>query len=81
MKPLTLDPKAANRSLNGGSPMGEVTICTCQEKHQRHLCVLRGKGMTSIIKKQTSAPNVACHTCGEEANSEDDVCVPVPLFV
>jgi len=61
--------------------MGEDKICECREKHQCHMCVLRSKGMTKKIGQLTSAPNVACHTCGEEANSEDDVCVPVPLFV
>lgn len=61
--------------------MGEITQCTCQEKHNCHLCVLHSRGLTSMIRNHTSAPNFACHTCGEEANSEDDVCVPVPLFV
>lgn len=55
--------------------------CSCRENHQNHLCVLRSKGKIKEIKEQTSIVNVACLVCGEEANSEDHVCVPAPLFV
>ena len=55
--------------------------CNCEEKHQSHICVLRSKGMTHEINQLTNNPNVACFTCGEEANSEDNVCLPVPLFI
>jgi len=61
--------------------MGKDKICTCEEKHQNHLCVLKCKGKVNKIKDLTGTPNVACLTCGEEANSEENVCIPVPLFV
>jgi len=61
--------------------MGEVKICCCEEKHKGHLCLLRAKGITRKIKQMTSTPNVACFNCGEEANSEENVCSPVPLFI
>ncbi|HEY6873943.1 MAG TPA: hypothetical protein VI298_14555 [Geobacteraceae bacterium] len=61
--------------------MGEDITCGCEEKHQGHICVLRGKGLTRRIKELTSRPNVVCLACGAEANSEDDVCSPVPLFI
>ena len=61
--------------------MREVKTCNCEEKHQSHICVLKRKGKTSEIKKLTSTPNVACCSCGEEADSEDNVCLPAPLFI
>lgn len=61
--------------------MGEDGICSCKEKHACHVCLLRAKGLTHEIKQITSTPNVACLNCGEEANSEENVCSPVPLFV
>jgi hypothetical protein len=63
-----------------GSDMEEEKVCNCEDKHQGHLCVLRGKGLTCEIRRRTGAPNVACLTCGEEADSEDSVCSPIPLF-
>ncbi|MCM2359323.1 MAG: hypothetical protein NDI77_14330 [Geobacteraceae bacterium] len=59
----------------------ELPLCSCRERHQGHICVLRGKGMASRIKELSCNPNVACFICGEEADSEDDVCSPAPLFV
>ena len=53
--------------------------CSCGEKHQGHLCMLRSKGMTEEIEHLTRNPTVACFTCGAEADSEDNVCTPVPL--
>ncbi len=53
--------------------------CLCGEKHQGHLCVLRSKGMTKEIEHITNNPTVACFTCGAEANSEENVCLPIPL--
>lgn len=61
--------------------MDEDKICSCLEKHYDHLCVLRDKGMTKKIRQLTGKPDVACFTCGEEADSEDNVCSPVPLFI
>jgi hypothetical protein len=53
--------------------------CSCGEKHQGHICVLRSKGMAREIEHLTSSPTVACFSCGVEANAEENVCVPVPL--
>lgn len=61
--------------------MDEDKKCNCWEKHQSHLCVLRSKGKIKEIKRETCSLNVACLVCGEEANSENHVCVPIPLFV
>jgi hypothetical protein len=61
--------------------MAEEEECCCPEKHQGHICVLKGKGLTRKVERLTGAPGVACLTCGAEADSEDHVCAPVPLFV
>lgn len=61
--------------------MGEDKVCLCEELHRNHLCMLRIRGMTNAIKHETNSPNVACDICGEEANSEDDVCEPIWLFI
>lgn len=61
--------------------MGQDKRCMCEERHQCHMCVLRDKGLIRQIERASSNPNVACVECGEEANAEDSVCVPVTLFV
>jgi hypothetical protein len=61
--------------------MGKENECTCEEKHQGHICVLLGKGLSKEVKHLALNPNVACLRCGAEADSEDHVCIPVPLFV
>ena len=61
--------------------MGEDKLCNCEEKHQDHICMLKCKGKSREIKDFTSNPNVACCNCGEVTNSEDNVCLPVPLFI
>lgn len=61
--------------------MGEDKKCSCEEKHPGHICALRGKGLTNEIRHLTGNPNVACLICGEEADSEENVCLPGPLFI
>lgn len=61
--------------------MGVEISCNCVRKHQRHICMLRHKGLTGSIKDLTGFPNVACLNCGESADSEDNVCIPTPLFI
>ncbi|MEI7834236.1 MAG: hypothetical protein WCJ56_13690 [bacterium] len=51
--------------------------CKCQEKHEGHMCVLKSKGVD--ISALTDNPTVVCFTCGAEANSADNVCVPMPI--
>ena len=58
-----------------------TACCCCEEKHEGHICWLRLKGNTPKIKELTSTPTVACFNCGEEANSSDNVCSPVPRFI
>jgi hypothetical protein len=61
--------------------MDEEIICNCLEKHPTHICMLRHKGLISTVRQLARFPNVACGNCGEETDSEDNVCMPVPLFL
>ncbi len=61
--------------------MEEERICTCREKHRGHLCHLRERGLKHELERKTDKPCVSCGLCGEEANSEEHVCLPVPLFI
>jgi hypothetical protein len=56
-------------------------VCRCKKGHERHLCELRAKGCTHEIDQLIQNPNVACGICGEMADSDQDVCLPVPLFI
>ncbi len=60
---------------------GHGAQCGCKVKHDGHLCVLRVRGKIREVTRRTCSPNVACHACGEKANSAEDVCQPVPLFI
>ncbi len=61
--------------------MEEEKVCICRTKHKGHLCTLREKGLTREMERKTDRPCVSCGLCGEEANSEEHVCMPVPLFI
>lgn len=59
--------------------MDEGKRCSCEEGHQGHICVLRGKGLTDEIVRLAVSPTHVCFTCGAEVNSPKNVCQPVPL--
>jgi hypothetical protein len=61
--------------------MGEDGKCCCEEKHKDHICILSRRGLALKVKTLTCNPNVVCEQCGLVANSEDNVCIPVPLFL
>ena len=61
--------------------MGTENDCHCAEKHPRHICLLKHKGLIGTIKALTLFPNVVCLNCSAVADSEDNVCSPAPLFV
>jgi hypothetical protein len=43
--------------------------------------MLKCRGLTHKVRQLARTPEVICVICGEEANSEDDVCSAVPLFI
>jgi len=61
--------------------MGVENVCNCVEKHPKHICVLKNKGLVSAVRDLTHHPNVVCLNCGEVVKSEDNVCIPAPLFI
>lgn len=61
--------------------LGKDRTCRCRKRHKRHICESRAKGQTHEINQLIQNPNVACGICGETADSGDDLCVPVPLFI
>jgi len=61
--------------------MDEGSNCCCEDNHKNHLCVLQVKGLIHQVQNLTCAPNFECEKCNRMANSEDNVCVPVPLFI
>jgi hypothetical protein len=61
--------------------MGKDTECSCKEKHHGHICTLKCREKTLEVERKTSTPDVICLYCGVEANSKDNVCSPVQLFV
>jgi len=61
--------------------VGKDMACRCKRRHKRHICESRAKGQTHEINQLIQNPNFACAICGETADSGDDVCVPVPLFI
>ena len=56
-------------------------VCRCRKRHKRHICESRAKGRTHEINQQIQNPNFACGICGEAADSDEDICLPVPLFI
>jgi len=61
--------------------MDEDGKCGCKEKHKGHLCELQDRGLIRQVQAMTCNPNVECENCNRVANSEDHVCLPVPLFI
>lgn len=59
--------------------MDSSKTCHCGAKHTGHICMLKSAGLVKEIEHLTDHPTVACFTCGAEANSEENVCNPLPL--
>jgi hypothetical protein len=57
----------------------QACTCTCTEKHGGHMCVLKSKGLLQEVAALQTNPTVVCFICGEEANSAESVCSPMPL--
>lgn len=51
----------------------------CKGNHEGHICVMASKGLFEDIKKITKSPEFICFNCGRTANSEENLCNPMPL--
>ena len=52
---------------------------TCKGDHKGHLCVLASKGQFDKIKQLTKDPQFICFNCGRVADSDKNLCNPMPL--
>ena len=53
---------------------------TCKASgHKGHLCVLAGEGRFQEIVKLVKKPKYVCFNCGRVADSDKQLCNPMPL--
>ncbi|MBM4148461.1 MAG: hypothetical protein FJ224_05405 [Lentisphaerae bacterium] len=52
---------------------------TCKGDHKGHLCVLVSKGKIDEIRELVREPRYICFNCGRVADSEANLCNPMPL--
>jgi len=51
----------------------------CKGSHKGHLCVLASENRFEDIKGLTAKPKAICFNCGRVANSQKNLCNPMPL--
>ncbi len=52
---------------------------TCKGEHTGHLCVLVSKEQFDKVKELARHPKFICFNCGRVADSQANVCNPMPL--
>ena len=52
--------------------------CDCKN-HKGHLCVLASEGKFEEIKNIVKSPRFVCFNCGRVADSDKNLCNPMPL--
>jgi hypothetical protein len=50
----------------------------CNGEHGGHICLLASKGLFEEIKNLTRDPKFICFNCGRVADSEKNLCNPMP---
>lgn len=51
----------------------------CSGDHKGHLCVLVSEKKFNEIRKLVKAPKYICFNCGRVADSERNLCNPMPV--
>jgi hypothetical protein len=51
----------------------------CKGEHKGHLCLLASQEKFEEIKKLAKNPQYICFNCGRVADSDKNVCNPMPL--
>ena len=51
----------------------------CKGQHSGHICILASEGKFDQIKEITQKPKHICFNCGRVADSEKNLCNPMPL--
>ena len=50
----------------------------CNGEHEGHICLLASKELFEEIKNLTRDPKFICFNCGRVADSEKNLCNPMP---
>jgi hypothetical protein len=58
---------------------GKMAETTCKGNHSGHICVLASNQKFEEIKGITKNPKHICFNCGRVADSEKNLCNPMPL--
>jgi len=56
-----------------------VSETKCKGDHTGHLCVLSSQERMDEIKELVKAPRFICFNCARVADSEKNLCNPMPL--
>ncbi len=56
-----------------------MSDCKKDKNHGGHLCVLVAQAKIDEVKKLVKAPAHICFNCGRVADSEENLCNPMPL--
>lgn len=52
---------------------------TCKGEHKGHLCVLVSENKIDEIRALVGSPKFICFNCGRAADSDKNLCNPMPL--
>jgi hypothetical protein len=52
---------------------------SCKGEHKGHLCVLASENRIDEIKDLVKDPKFLCFNCGRVADSDKNLCNPMPL--
>ncbi len=58
---------------------GTMAEHICKGEHKGHLCLLASQEKFEEIKKLAKSPKYICFNCGRVADSDKNVCNPMPL--
>lgn len=56
-----------------------MTENTCKGDHAGHICVLMSQNKTDEVKTLVRNPQFICFNCGRVADSDSNLCNPMPL--
>jgi len=65
------------KDQEGEQPMNDSQVC--EGDHGGHLCLLMSEGKVEDVKKLVTDPQYICFNCGRVADSETNLCNPMPL--
>lgn len=59
--------------------MEKKHVCHKDHIHNGHLCVLVSEGKIAEVRSLVQDPKFICFNCGRVADSENNLCNPMPL--